>query len=432
MSGILRVICSAAVCMALSLSAESTSRFCSWSRIPTARSRSEVFFLGTARLDTVPVSAGELTPDTSELRGGRPVPDAMYGQLVSVERVGRPWASLLPSGKTEVILVPWDNTAGCEPAFWRQSARWSPPGTRAVYRAKLRSPRFWTGGRPTLDVIGPGHAPYVARREREIAQESRRFEVQIHTPSQQHGPLRVLTEVEFLELVEALPLEDSLESAPESLSVVLEAWARSHPSLLRAWPATDVYRYANRRVADARVRQLHSPFAGTFRITVVFGTGQSTVLYARTGSRPRSSIRETSPESASRDLPVLAYYLKAKFAASPTDIPPDDRGPEGGWVAASLQPFQVDGDSSLWRGSLDPLVEAAKLDSRPFVQLHARSLFGVDERLRDRSWFYTPGVWVLHRDGRLTYQYDVRSGATPVYSVRAERVSTQALGRWRH
>jgi hypothetical protein len=129
-------------------------------------------------------------------------------------------------------------------------------------------------------------------------------------------------------------------------------------------------------------------------------------------------------------LIVTGYSLRAKVAASPRQIEPDDRGPGGTSISVSLEPYATARDSSLWHGAIDPLVEVYFLDPRPFVRAHAQTLFGWNERLADSANYYTPGTWVLYHDGRLLYRYELRSGSTLLYSVRAERVSRETLGEY--
>ena len=391
--------------------------FCSKIALPYARSAAEIYFLATALPDTLLAGAGTVGPGTEEGHFGTGTARPVYGQRVRVERVGRAWAARLPAGQEGLVLVPWDFDAACRPVFWSGSARWVQPGTRGLFRAVLRDRRDWSQGLPTLDVFDPDASPYpsatAVRRDLSFARRGGA------------AALPLLTAEELLDLMSRLPTYDSLEAEPDAAVAPLRAWARAHPALARSWPASDVLHFVRYSATLARVRQISSPMAGTFRVTVLFGTGDSTVMYARADPHPRSAIYERGREDVRgpREHPI-GYYLTTRYEASPSDL--DAAGGDGValYHAAALTPSLVTKDSSVWRGEVDPLVAVTFLDVRAAVRQHAHSLFGTSERVRDPDWYFLPGIWVSYPSGRLRYEWTARSGTTLLYAVRAERIAT--------
>jgi len=389
---------------------------CSVISFPTERRSDEVYVLATAKPDTVPVVAGSVSPRTGEGHSGWTQGRSPYGQVLTVERVGRPWEAQLPRAMREVVLVPWDYGPGCEPVYWTRSAQWVPPGTHGVFRAKLRDREYWAGDRPTFDVSAPEYTPYPSARGLRRPPS--------FAASERDAYKRELTAVEFLEFVEAMPLEDSLTSDPDSAVSAVQSWARRNAELARAWPAFELLRQIDFAADYARLRLITSPVAGTFRVTVSFGSGDSTVLYARTELHPMSPVTRRGPDHGP-SRPFVGYYLMCQYAATLRDLPKDYQGRHTSYHAVSLKPVLVTEDSSVWRGEVDPLVEVTFLDPRESVRSHAESLFGASEEARDPSWYFLPGIWVTYPNGRVRYEWTVRRGSQLLYAVRAERTSNE-------
>jgi len=176
---------------------------------------------------------------------------------------------------------------------------------------------------------------------------------------------------------------------------------------------------------DSLIRETVSPMAGTYRVTVVFGSGDSSIVFARTDLHPTSSLRDRNMDDlrSGRDRPIVGYYVTAHSAASLTDLQSSKTFLPEEYYAVSVDPFSAAGDSTLWHGDIDPLVAINMLDPRAIIREEAKSYFDLDGG--DSAWYFMPGIWVTHSDGRVRFEWTARSGAR-VYHVRAERISTEA------
>ena len=391
------------------------SALCSLVDFPTERRADVVYFLAKARPDTVPVTAGTVTPGTGEGHSGWSQPRALYGQVLASEKVGRPWQALLPVNTSEIVLVPWDYGPGCEPIYWTRSAQWVPPGTRGVFRARLRDRKHWAGSRPTFDVLAPEFTPYP------IAQGLRRFR-NSERPNRKDSD-RELSPDEFLEFVEVMPREDSLKAYPDSAVSAAKAWAHRNAELANAWPAAQMLRHISFSADYARMQLIASPVAGTFRVVVVFGSGDSSVLFARTELHPTSPVTRRRVDEPSASF--VGYYLMAQYAGTIRELPTEYQGRNTSYHAVSLKPISSNQDSSVWRGEVDPLVQVKFLDLRESVKRLAESLYGASEEVRDSSWYFLPGFWITYPNGRVRYEWTGRRGSRLLYAVRAERMSTE-------
>jgi len=181
---------------------------------------------------------------------------------------------------------------------------------------------------------------------------------------------------------------------------------------------------------DSLLRETISPVAGTYRVTIVFGSGDSSVLFTRTELHPTSSLRSRRSEDAGGDeyRPIVGYYLATCSAASVDSIPPQFSGLcLQSYYAVSLQAIVKTPDSTVWHGEVDPLVEVTFLDPRATVRNEAHHLFGVSEEARDPEWYFMPGTWAVYNDHRVRHDWTVKDGRQLVYQVRAERISVQTL-----
>lgn len=177
---------------------------------------------------------------------------------------------------------------------------------------------------------------------------------------------------------------------------------------------------------DSLLRESISVVAGTYRVTVLFGSGDSAVLFARTEQYPMSSIRGRTKDDARRDdyQPITGYYLMTHSAASLDSLTtPSSLGQS--FYAVSVSPISVMRDSSMWRGEVDPLVEVHFLDSRAALRAEAESLYRASDQLRDSAWYFMPGTWIIHRDGRVRYDWAIMDGSKFLYRVHAVRISSQ-------
>ena len=181
---------------------------------------------------------------------------------------------------------------------------------------------------------------------------------------------------------------------------------------------------------DSLLRETISPIAGTYRVAVIFSSGDSSIFYSRTELHPMGAIRGRRREDAAGDdyKPILGYYLATCSAASVSSLPKRFGFPcLQSYYAVSTAPIVTTPDSTLWHGEVEPLVEVTYLDPRPAVQSEAHALFGASEELRDAEWYYMPGVWVVSHDGRVRHDWRITRGSQLVYRVRADRISRKTL-----
>lgn len=379
------------------------------------RSPEAVYFIGSGLPDTVAVTPGTVPVRSGGGHFGAARFRVPYGQVVQIDRLASSSEESLPPGTTKVILVPWDYNASCQPVYWGASARWLPPGARGLLDAELRDPAHWVGSMPTLDVFAPELTPYpwASGYQRELSFD--RAEA---------GPQdTILTADELLELIDVLPTVDRADVWSDSALAPLLAWARANPRLANRWPASNTVFWLRRHAEDERVRSRASPLAGTYRVVVVFGSGDSSVVYARTERSPMSTVRSRRRDGEGDDS-IVGYYLMSQYAASARDLPLDDRRRNTSYHAVSLLPVLESRDSSVWRGSVNPLVEVTFLDPRPAVRVQARALFGAGDEGRDSLWYYFPGKWITYPDGHARFEWKAGVGRD-TYFVRAERISLE-------
>ena len=394
----------------------SRGSLCSRMSIPFGRDMRHIYLLGSASKDTIQVSAGKVDASEGEGHSGTGRQRPLFGQIIRVERVGRTWSTLLPRTTSEVVLVPWDYGPDCRPVYWGRSAQWADAGTRGVFSATIRDRHDWTDDRPTLDVFAPEFTPYPSaygyQRDLSFARDDSTLRD------------RLLSAEQFLDLIDVLPLSDTGEVQADSAIAPLLRWSEANPALALRWPAIEILRIQRVIAEDESVRRRPSPVAGTFRVTVTFGSGDSTVLYARTERQPMSMIRGRGQDVLARTPPIEGYYLMAHYAASVAELRMDYKGQYTSYHAVSLVPILTTKDSTVWRGEVDPLVVVTFLDPRAAVRLRARSLYGASEENRDSTWYFLPGFWVTYADGRARYEWKVGPRSQPLYVVRAERIST--------
>lgn len=183
---------------------------------------------------------------------------------------------------------------------------------------------------------------------------------------------------------------------------------------------------------DSLLRANPSPVAGTYRVTIVFESGDSSVVFTRTEAHPMSSIRDNRrPDPGDDEVrPIVGYYLATCSAASIDSIPAEFSGLcLQSYYAVSIEPIAVASDSTLFHGEVDPLVEVTFLDSRAAVRTEAHDVFGASEAegARNSQWYFMPGTWIVYADRRVRHDWTVMQGPRLAYRVRAELVSTETL-----
>ncbi len=91
-----------------------------------------------------------------------------------------------------------------------------------------------------------------------------------------------------------------------------------------------------------------------------------------------------------------------------------------------MAPLAHRGDSTDWRGDVEPLAAAAATAASPAIARRIRALLLVPEEDRDPRWYYLPGRWTLHSDGRCRYLWKAQRGGVWQYTVEAERLSADS------
>ncbi len=181
---------------------------------------------------------------------------------------------------------------------------------------------------------------------------------------------------------------------------------------------------------DSLLREQVSVIAGTYRVTVTFASGDSSVLFFRTERNPMSAIRRRRRDDVLRkgEHKIEGYYLATCAAASVDSLPATFSFPcLQSYFALSLRPVVTTTDSTIWHGEVDPLAEVSLRDPSLGVRTEAEGLFGVSERNRDKDWYFMPGVWITYKDGRVRHVWTIMDGAHIAYRVHADRISTETL-----
>jgi hypothetical protein len=130
-----------------------SSMHCSMGILPGARDSLTTTLLGRATRDTV-AAGGGLVDRSIWDRPDR----AIYGQIVRVDSMLGPGAQVVRQAlharrSTEVLIVPWGNSAGCGIDVWRRSALWVSPDSSGLFSLRLRPESLWVAGRPTFDAF---------------------------------------------------------------------------------------------------------------------------------------------------------------------------------------------------------------------------------------------------------------------------------------
>jgi hypothetical protein len=388
---------------------------CSLIPLVPFRAPDEVVFVGSALWDTLLAGPGAVEYTTGEGHSGYGRSREVYGQLVGVDRVGKPWQGDISSDVREVVLVPWDYAPDCRPVIWGLSAQWVEPGTEGVYRGALRDPSHWADGRPTLDVRGPEFVPYpVAKRLRD------RFAWGGRNADSVRGEL---TPHEALDLFEVLPTHDSLRADPLTAIQPAEAWASANPELRERWPARGLLRFLRRSAERELVLAQKVPVAGTYRFVVRTSDRDSVVFYSRTAARPTSTLRRFGDtDDPDAELPVVGYYFPTRWARTLEDLPNRPRPMQGEYYAISLVPVFESRDSAVWRGDGHVQQPANSLIESRAIHRAIAAL-----NLRAPEFRYVPAFWITYPDGSVRFEWNgVRDGQV-VVTVRGERISLDTL-----
>ena len=415
---------------ALALGLPTPARACSKAYFIGIRGPRYVHFIGVARGDTVAAGAGSVQYRAEQGHFGRGKDRAIYGQLVAVEQLGtrRPGAlRSLGESVREVILVPWDYGADCQPVPWSQTAQWVRPGTRGFFSAALRDSADWVDGIPTLDVHTPEENPYPRALDRSGLMLPR-----------SDGPN--LSAEQLLVLYNALPTSEELERDHEGAMVPLRRWRRDHPEEETRFPTRWILRSVLWDAEYHRVRAIRSPIAGTYRVTISLPGKDRLTFFARTTLRPRSMLdaltdsAEQERRMRGEDHHAVGYYLAAQIASTLEELPQgtadyrDASHAFHGSVAVVEEPMVDTRDSTVWRGSFDVIGAAMKLaPPGAFLDglIEADSILWRLISIGRRS--YASGYFIHRANGSVRHTMTEHYVGDPVLTVRAERVSLEYL-----
>jgi hypothetical protein len=205
--------------------------------------RADLYFLGQAHPDTVRVGEGDVTPVADVGPNGHGKRRDIFGQRVRITELNVDASlevrrALDEAGSPDVVVVPWDYDAGCEPTYWRSSARWIEPGPEAFYVVRLRPRRHWAGNYPTFDAFFAALHPYPlglalrARRRRE------------------HGPW--LSPRELFSLYTVMPSWTEMRTSRLEALDRIEAWEVANPALARRYPANEAISITKEQLVSGR------------------------------------------------------------------------------------------------------------------------------------------------------------------------------------
>ena len=341
------------VALTLAMGIPATGHACS--RIgfhPTVRLVTTTHLIATATTDTVLAGAGPVRYIVSPGHSGPARDRVVFGQVVSVRRVGGLAPRPAEISFDRVVLVPWDYAADCTPTPWTRSAAWIDPGSEGLFTATLRDSSHWAAGIPTYDVFAPQFQPYPQRIDRQRG--SRR------------APVAIVPLEELFELMELFPDYRLLPDSADAATAPLFRWARTNPELTGRYPIADALVQARAMVRNQRIRAIDSPLIGTWQLSVSLSGAPARTFYIRTEGRPTShwdSVSVVQPVEDPTFVPgVYGYYLLAAISQSIDSLPSScrDRGRHG-YISVLNAPAKRVADTLLWTGELE-----AKIPERAF------------------------------------------------------------------
>ncbi len=227
-----------------------------------------------------------------------------------------------------------------------------------------------------------------------------------------------------------LPGDSLLAATPQASIQPIEEWAKRNQNLVTREPARSVLRLVRVTAEERWVSTINSPIAGTYRFVVTVPQVESLVVYARTEERSWTTLRSRynvgTPEDDAGDDALIGYYLMTAYASSVKDLPKrsniNNARPT---LAISLEPIFADADSSVWRGGDDATLDRSR--NREFWDRAVRPRYPLIVQLHKKDWYWVPGFWTIHRDGRVRYQNIVEQNGVIVISIVGERISRDVM-----
>lgn len=356
----------------IALAVPVASHACSKVGFYPVRSASTAHFIGMSMADTVFAGAGSVRYVVAPGHSGPAGARAVFGQVVSVERIGGLAPRALRQPVRRVVLVPWDYAADCTPTPWTRSAAWVEPGTRGLFTGVLRDSAHWAGGVPTFDIFTPEMEPYPTQVQRQLRGRS------LSTDS-------IVPIEELFQLIELFPEERLLTDSAEAATEQLFAWARANPTLTRRYPIAHALSLARGRVGSQRLRAIESPLTGTYQMTVSLSGGRARKFYARTRRVPNSEWSSNSLLPRRLDDPTIVprpdgYYLLAAVAESLGALPEScERGRDAnreGYIAVVVPPPDSTPDARGWTGKLEVSLAERAFPADATLRQFAKEAFG--------------------------------------------------------
>ena len=357
------VIAAAATGLGIPSTADACSRY---GFHPSFRSASTAHFIATATGDTIVAGPGAVKYVVAPCHSGPAGDRTVFGQVVSVRRIGGLAPRRAGVSYDRVVLVPWDYGPDCRPTPWMRSTVWVSAGTEGLFTAALRDSAHWAGGIPTYDVFAPEFQPYpqqVGRQRRIRSQDA------------------TVPMDELFDLMELFPEDRLLRDSADVAVEPLFRWARENPALTQRYPIANVLAGARALVRSQRVRAINSPLTGTWRLTASLAGAPARTFYIRTEQRPTSHWDSTSATPRVEDptfVPrVYGYYLQAAISQSIDSLPTScferRRFDRHGYISVLNAPPQRMVDTLFWTGELE-----AKIPERAFLGDTALGAFSRD------------------------------------------------------
>jgi len=401
----------------------SPAHACSKFALPIPLGDSGAFFVGEASADTLHAGPGAVAYHSGHGHYGPTDRDAIYGQVVRVDRTGGPATRLLPPGTHEAVVVPWDYDSLCRPLPWGRSARWVSPGTPGFFIAELRAPEDWVGGRPTFDLHNPGSLPYTGSETfRGIGR---------------HDVSSLLSPDQVFDLYRAAPTASEVADRKAESLGALRRWVQDHADLAQRPPAEMLVSFVVNSVAHAELKEVDHPVVGTWRFTVRTPGDSSYTLYARTEAHPngRWTPSRTPVVSVPGVLPLVTaegYNFRSAISNDIDGLPEfRSRDHPQAYIHALAHPEDSSAERMEWRGWLDPSLLVAIQGDRTIERAVEEASEHFGHRLREGLPFETPARFTRGEDGvlRVRQPFPLSDGGLVV--VEGEQVSRVTVhSRW--
>ena len=186
-------------------------------------------------------------------------------------------------------------------------------------------------------------------------------------------------------------------------------------------------------------RDRPSPIAGTYRVVYRAGSGDSSVLYARTERHPTSlhlSDRVVPPDTAGLDNRwPIGHNLLVQVAPTLTELPSerlsaaDPRSIQGYFEVVDSATRRTPSDTLVLPGSIDLHGQAARMarDSatRASIEAAVAHQVAAQRELYSRRQPGAIGRFIIAADGRARYELVMERDGLPVLVVRADRISRE-------